>query len=599
MQKLQMNSDVREIYRKLMHKLRKAVEFEECMNFLQEFFPVSDVDEIRRRQDFLRVLFEKSSILKDKTILKVEKPDLTPKRLRDRVLIVEEEEDYGKAVELDICDVNVEGEYPLVIYSDELREIAVEEIAPEYIVMELYEKRDSLERVKEVIEAIRGMSFRITEFKLENVDEGHGSKGIEDKNNLSVVGKILEEILTVEDILTRRNTSEEFEEFVYIKLEEIRRNIEEKVSDEEITLSGKEVLEYLKNKSGFEDKFRKIEDIIFEEVTKAENDISEKFGVSVEVFTRESYPEINFDILERVKRDIEREFVMERYHLCREVVRRIKISVGNFVEKIDEEFDLYYLIVMGFKLQKFFRNWVFPEIEEDIIYFKSGRNLFIESPQPISYCIGNGIGLSGFSNFNSLDEEQKKKRIIVLTGANSGGKTSLLNLIVQIQLLFQMGFPVPAEEAKLDVLEEIYFFMRKKTVYGAGAFESTLKNFTTALLSGRKKLILVDEFEAITEPGAAVKMLTSFLRLAHERNFYMIVVSHMAEDLKLDFVRVDGIEASGLDENLNLIVERQPLFNKFGKSTPELIVERVYRMSKGGRRKILEHVLKSLSFSQD
>jgi dsDNA-specific endonuclease/ATPase MutS2 len=195
------------------------------------------------------------------------------------------------------------------------------------------------------------------------------------------------------------------------------------------------------------------------------------------------------------------------------------------------------------------------------------------------------LGEGEIEGFNS------KERVVVLTGANSGGKTSLLNLIIQIQLLAQMGLPVPAKEVKTEVIDEIHFFARKKAVYGAGAFESMLNNLTFALAGKGRKLILVDEFEAVTEPGAATKMLAAFLRIALEKGYYMVVVSHLAENLELDFVRVDGIEASGLDERLELIVDRQPKFGRIGKSTPELIVERAYRLSKGEKKEIFKILL--------
>jgi len=39
--------------------------------------------------------------------------------------------------------------------------------------------------------------------------------------------------------------------------------------------------------------------------------------------------------------------------------------------------------------------------------------------------------------------------------------------------------------------------------------------------------------------------------------------------------RVDGIEATGLDENFNLIVNHNPVLGRLASSTPELIVERM------------------------
>ena len=65
---------------------------------------------------------------------------------------------------------------------------------------------------------------------------------------------------------------------------------------------------------------------------------------------------------------------------------------------------------------------------------------------------------------------------------------------------------------------------------------------------------------------------------------------------RLPDIRVDGIEASGLDEKFRLIVDRQPKFGVIGKSTPELIVKKLANTERNKqRRKIYERLLKSLS----
>jgi hypothetical protein len=561
---LRMNPDVRSIYIKIMAWIKDAMEFDECKKLVESFNPVVDVDEILRRQRYLREMFERVSMLDDVTG-RVEKPEFKAVRMNDRVLIVDES-DYEKAVSLRICDVNVYGNYPLVLSTTgegtKIEELSIEEIAPEIFILEIYRKKESLEKVKGVLEKV-GVDTSIPE--------------------------ILKEIEGLEEIIQKEKIIESFEEFVYSKLREIKDRIEEKILDEEIILKGKEILEYLSSKGSFEEKFQKIEEAVIDEIIEAEREISQKFGVHADIFTKHVIPEINLEELERARREIEREFIQEKYLRIRDVMRRIR----GLIPQLERDFERFYEIMMVKRLKDLFKGFTFPVIRDGVIFFRDARNLFIKNPEAISYVIGNGSSVKGISNLESISEEERKRRVILLTGANSGGKTSLLNLIVQIQLLTQMGFPIPAKEAVVDVREEIYLFTRKKSVYGAGAFESTLKNFTKALSTEGKKLILVDEFEAITEPGAAVKMLSAFLRIAEERGFYMVVVSHMAQDLQLEFVRIDGIEASGLDDELNLIVNRQPVFGKFGKSTPELIVERVYRMSRGNRKEVLRAVLEA------
>jgi hypothetical protein len=56
-------------------------------------------------------------------------------------------------------------------------------------------------------------------------------------------------------------------------------------------------------------------------------------------------------------------------------------------------------------------------------------------------------------------------------------------------------------------------------------------------------------------------------------------------------VRVDGIEAEGLDENNNLRVCRSPRYNYLARSTPELILDRLVRCTEGRERDFYARLL--------
>ena len=185
----------------------------------------------------------------------------------------------------------------------------------------------------------------------------------------------------------------------------------------------------------------------------------------------------------------------------------------------------------------------------------------------------------------------EKENIALLTGANSGGKTTLLETISQIAILAQMGLPVPAKSAKIKLLDEIYHFSKKRSL-DAGAFESFLNVFMPIVTSDSEKLVLLDELEGITELEAAVKIISSFIEMIEESNSFAIIVTHMANELmKYTDIRVDGIEATGLDENYNLIVDRTPKMNYLAKSTPELIIKRMYNNSPPELKKVYGKIL--------
>ncbi len=78
--------------------------------------------------------------------------------------------------------------------------------------------------------------------------------------------------------------------------------------------------------------------------------------------------------------------------------------------------------------------------------------------------------------------------VVLLTGANSGGKTTLLETLAQMSIMSQMGLPVCAREAQVKLVDEVYFFSKKRSL-DAGAFESFLSTFMPIVVREEDKLI--------------------------------------------------------------------------------------------------------------
>ncbi len=210
--------------------------------------------------------------------------------------------------------------------------------------------------------------------------------------------------------------------------------------------------------------------------------------------------------------------------------------------------------------------------------------------QPIDYAIGK----TPFQPAGTNEEN-----CTLLSGANSGGKTTTIQTLAQIATMAQAGLPVPADKAYLPPFEEIYFFYKSRGMVSAGAFETTLKQFADIVTSEKHKLALFDEVEAITEPGSAANVIAGLIEiLQRDAKSCTVICSHMAREIKevTDTpVRIDGIEAQGLDENLELVVDRTPRFGYLARSTPELIVERLTKLSKGKKREVYERILENLT----
>ena len=107
----------------------------------------------------------------------------------------------------------------------------------------------------------------------------------------------------------------------------------------------------------------------------------------------------------------------------------------------------------------------------------------------------------------------------------------------------------------------------------AGALKRTLKKLADVLVSSQRKIILADDrLEAITEPGAASLILGGLLKVSkgnHDTNILLVThIGNSISDVMGGKIRIDGIEAQGLDENMDLIVDRNPKRNVLAKSTP-------------------------------
>jgi dsDNA-specific endonuclease/ATPase MutS2 len=181
----------------------------------------------------------------------------------------------------------------------------------------------------------------------------------------------------------------------------------------------------------------------------------------------------------------------------------------------------------------------------------------------------------GFADVDPVDYAVSGPTL--LSGVNSGGKTSTLDLVALVVVLAQTGLPVPADRVELERFSELHYYAKTQGTLDAGAFESTLRDFRGLADGAENRLVLVDELESITEPGASAKIVAGILEALEEQAATAVFVSHLAREIRAaaDFdVAVDGIEALGL-ENGELVVNRSPVKDHLARSTPELIVEKL------------------------
>lgn len=292
------------------------------------------------------------------------------------------------------------------------------------------------------------------------------------------------------------------------------------------------------------------------------------------------YPlEMSLEDEARLKTWIAHERRRAELRVKRDLASRLKDCQSDVRAAVTSFLELGVLVALGEFTMDF--DLIQPEISDSMgISFEGGRHLVLLKEEK------GGVLQVQPVNYGLIDE-----RVAVLTGANSGGKTTLLETTAQVQVMAQCGLPVPAVKASVPVLDGLFFFGKNRGGTDAGAFESLLRSFADISGFDGKKLILADEIEAVTEPGAAAKIIAAIIQwYIEDEASLMVLVTHLGGDIKKEMpegVRIDGIQARGLDEDMNLIVDRNPVLGKLARSTPELIVERLAHEDKNGFFKAL------------
>ncbi|MCL2157421.1 MAG: helix-hairpin-helix domain-containing protein [Methanobrevibacter sp.] len=382
------------------------------------------------------------------------------------------------------------------------------------------------------------------------------------ESNLNEISDILEELNNTENKV-------DLEELINSVKNDADNEI--KIAIKNIDFEGDEVLDLLNNNLP-----PKIEKIFDEIIHKSKAIIVEKSGIDFDPFLKKYPLEIDEKEIERIKRLENSKLENDLFDKKVKVAKHLA-SIKKFVkEEVEETLKFDYEFCLGSFAYEYNLNP--PKISDN---FKLKGALHLE------------LGLEKGENIQKVDYDLSyPDNVALLTGANSGGKTTLLETIGQVSIMAQMGLPVCADYAEVKLLDEIYHFSKKRSL-DAGAFESFLNVFLPIVTTNNEKLVLLDELEGITELEAAVKIISSFIEMIKDTNSYAIIVTHMARELmKYANVRVDGIEAKGLDKEYNLIVDRTPKMNCLARSTPELILKRIYENSEGKIKEVYGEILK-------
>ncbi|VVB78054.1 DNA-binding protein MutS2 [uncultured archaeon] len=537
--------DGKSVHNRVLSNISNYFCFSDSSNLFNCFEFTKDINKIKERQEFFRTV---PKDLDNNFLKNLKKPKQTWKPKYSVVAVTDDEDTFSKLKNLDV---------PVKFLLNEQDVLDLENY-------EIVQAVD-VEQFSSLIEQLPQSVF------LDSIDDVYLERYLEIlsswKDNLEILknindNEILQIVLELKPILglTQPQLNQKIS----------RNEIEQKLGEinEEISLKLKNM-----NVSG---------DILFEMLSK------NKLPIEIEKIIDDSVkktnvPEHLFDLAIPVKID-ENEFEnfirLQDANENTDFAEKIKKNASllkKIPEKLERLCELMIIYDFSSGISRFMlnqENGSWPIFSQEFT-MENSKNVFLESPQAISFSL-------------SLDE-----KCSILTGANSGGKTTLIEHIIQIISLFNLGLPTSGN-VKIPIFSEVYYFAKNKGSANKGAFETLLTQMSK-IEPGTGTIILADEIEAVTEPGVAGKIISATSSYFIEKNCFLVIATHLGYEIK-DILpqkaRIDGIEAKGLNENNELIVDHNPVLGRLANSTPELIVEKLANSEKQDYFKYLNRYLK-------
>lgn len=154
--------------------------------------------------------------------------------------------------------------------------------------------------------------------------------------------------------------------------------------------------------------------------------------------------------------------------------------------------------------------YVRPIVDEsEVLDIKQGRHPVIETQMP--------PGESYVSNDVYLDTD--KQQIIILTGPNMAGKSALLRQTALIALMAQVGCFVPADSARVGVVDKIFTRVGASDNISAGESTFMLEMSEAASIMNnmsQRSLVLFDELGRGTSTYDGISIAWALVEYLHE-----------------------------------------------------------------------------------
>lgn len=188
------------------------------------------------------------------------------------------------------------------------------------------------------------------------------------------------------------------------------------------------------------------------------------------------------------------------------------ISIGNYIPQVQQNATLIGQLdcLCGFASLALENNYNRPGMDESFVLdIKDGRHPVIEKQLP--------VGIPYIANDVYLDRDSQQ--IIMITGPNMSGKSAILRQTALIVLLAQIGSFVPADSARIGIVDKIFTRVGASDNISMG--ESTFMvemNEATLILNNisERSLVLLDEIGRGTSTYDGISIAWAIAEYLHE-----------------------------------------------------------------------------------
>ncbi len=234
------------------------------------------------------------------------------------------------------------------------------------------------------------------------------------------------------------------------------------------------------------------------------------------------------------------------------IFQQIRKEAAKYSEIIKNDAEIISMvdILTSFAEVSFQLNYHKPEVNNgNEIIITNGRHPVIEVINKTEPFVPNSLTL------NDSDHQ-----VLIITGPNWSGKSTYLRQNALIVLMAQLGCFVPADEAKIGVVDRIFTRIGASDDLTRGQSTFLMEMNETANIlnyATEKSLVIVDELGRGTSTTDGLAIARAVLEKLHDKGIKTLFSTHFHDLVELKLPRISNYHFKILEEGHKLIFLRE------------------------------------------